>query len=202
MTVASPPKSPSPPKATKDPRQAALSRALLTSVATNNISTLQQGLAKQTTYWSGVAWVAGALAQRIEGIGAQDVDLVNVTEKLGSYVSLPDAGSLPRGSGGRDHGDGNVLGDAGITPRTWNALVNGGGGESNGFGASLSVSQVCSSNPFLQARWTSCHCPSTWGPLRVYRMSPSKMFRYSHSERSGSVERPEHTEALRLVGAV
>lgn len=137
MTVTSPSKSPSPPKATKDPRQAALSRALLTSVATNNISTLQQGLAKQTTYWSGVAWVAGALAQRIEGIGAGDVDLVNVTEKLGSYVSLPDAGSVPRGSGreqGHDH-----LAEAGITPRTWNALMNGNNNGFNGFGEWTSI---------------------------------------------------------------
>lgn len=134
MTVTSPPKSPSSPKATKDPRQAALSRALLTSVATNNISTLQQGLAKLTTYWSGVAWVAGALAQRIEGIGAQDVDLVNVTEKLGSYVSLPDAGSVPRVSG-RDHDhQADPFGDAGITPRTWDALMNGTANGSNGFG--------------------------------------------------------------------
>lgn len=137
MTVPSPPQSPSPPKTTKDPRQAALSRALLTSVATNNISTLQQGLAKQTTYWSGVAWVAGALAQRIEGIGAQDVDLVNVTEKLGSYVSLPDAGSVPR-SNGRDLGGGDTSGEAGITPRTWNALIHGtGNGANNVFGETL-----------------------------------------------------------------
>jgi hypothetical protein len=133
MTATSPGgtlKSPSPPK-NRDPRQAALSRALLTSVATNNISTLQQGLAKLTTYWSGVAWVAGALAQRIEGIGAQDVDLVNVTEKLGSYVSLPDAGSVPR-SNVREERNGAELGDGGMTPGTWNALMNGNG--VNGFG--------------------------------------------------------------------
>jgi hypothetical protein len=119
------PKSPSPPK--RDPRQLALSRALLTSVATNNISTLQQGLAKLTTYWSGVAWVAGALTQRIQGIKAQDVDLVNVTETLGSYVSLPDAGSVPRHN--RDKG--GVV-DGGITPRTWDAFMNPNG--SNGVG--------------------------------------------------------------------
>lgn len=95
----------------KDGKQVDLSRALLTSVATTNISTLQQGLAKQNTYWSGIAWIASALAQRIEGI--QDVDLVGVTEKLASFVSFPDAGLV-----GRSHeeesvsmiaGDGNGL---------------------------------------------------------------------------------------------
>jgi hypothetical protein len=128
MTPHSPPdaRSPSPPK--RDPRQLALSRALLTSVATNNITTLQQGLAKLTTYWSGVAWVAGALTQRIQGIKAQDVDLVNVTETLGSYVSLPDAGSVPRHTV-----KGNVV-DDGITPRTWDTLMNTNG--SDGIGES------------------------------------------------------------------
>jgi hypothetical protein len=116
---------PSPPK--RDPRQLALSKALLTSVATNNITTLQQGLAKLTNYWSGVAWVAGALTQRIQGIKAQDVDLVNVTETLGSYVSLPDAGSVPRHTV-----KGNV--DSGITPRTWDTLMNTNG--SDGIGES------------------------------------------------------------------
>lgn len=118
-------KSPSPPK--RDPRQLALSRALLTSVATNNISTLQQGLAKLTTYWSGVAWVAGALTQRIQGIRAQDVDLVNVTETLGSYVSLPDAGSVPR------HTVRGEVVDGGITPRTWDAFMNPNGSNSGQF---------------------------------------------------------------------
>jgi len=78
----------------KDGKQVDLSRALLTSVATTNISTLQQGLAKQNTYWSGTAWILSALGQRIEGI--QDVDLVGVTEKLASFVSLPDAGLVGR----------------------------------------------------------------------------------------------------------
>ncbi len=78
----------------KDNKQVDLSRALLTSVATTNISTLQQGLAKQNTYWSGIAWISSALSQRIEGI--QDVDLVGVTEKLASFVSLPDAGLVGR----------------------------------------------------------------------------------------------------------
>jgi hypothetical protein len=51
---------------------------------------LQQGLAKQNIYWSGAGWISGALEQRIEGI--RDVDLVGVTEKLASYVKVPDAG--------------------------------------------------------------------------------------------------------------
>ncbi|GFZ45812.1 hypothetical protein JCM24511_03542 [Saitozyma sp. JCM 24511] len=78
----------------KEVKQVDLSRALLTSVATTNISTLQQGLSKQTAYWSGVAWISSALEKRIEGI--QDVDLVGVTEKLASFVSLPDAGLVGR----------------------------------------------------------------------------------------------------------
>jgi hypothetical protein len=52
----------------RDLKHADFSRALLQSVAAANISTLQQGLAKQTVYWSGVAWVSAALAQRIEGV--------------------------------------------------------------------------------------------------------------------------------------
>jgi len=118
ITPHSPPDAQSPSTPKRDPRQLALSRALLTSVATNNITTLQQGLAKLTTYWSGVAWVAGALTQRIQGIKAQDVDLVNVTETLGSYVSLPDAGSVPR------HTIKDEVVDSGITPRTWDTLMN------------------------------------------------------------------------------
>lgn len=78
----------------REVKQVDLSRALLTSVATTNISTLQQGLSKQTAYWSGVAWISSALEKRIEGI--QDVDLVGVTEKLASFVSLPDAGLVGR----------------------------------------------------------------------------------------------------------
>jgi hypothetical protein len=149
MTPHSPPdaKSPSPPK--RDPRQLALSRALLTSVATNNITTLQQGLAKLTTYWSGVAWVAGALTQRIQGIKAQDVDLVNVTETLGSYVSLPDAGSVPRHTV-----KGNV--DRGITPRTWDTLINTNVSDGIGEFVSRDMSSLLSSKRI----WTFCHYPS------------------------------------------
>lgn len=47
-----------------------------------------------TTYWSGVAWIEATLAKRMEGV--QDVDLVDVTERLKSFVSLPDEG-LARG---------------------------------------------------------------------------------------------------------
>lgn len=80
-------------------RQVDLSRALLTSVARTNTTTLQSGLAKQAVYWSGVAWVMAALEKRIEGF--QDVDLVGVTEKLKSFVSMPDAGLLGRVAMGR-----------------------------------------------------------------------------------------------------
>lgn len=76
------------------------SRALLKSVAHTNISTLQQGLARQTDYWAGVAWVSAALAQRIDGV--KDVDLAVLTDKLASHVSLPDPGlvdSTRRGEG-------------------------------------------------------------------------------------------------------
>lgn len=88
-------------------RQVDLSRALLTSVAKTNIATLQAGLAKQATYWSGVAWVMAALEKRIEGI--QDVDLSGVTEKLKSFVSLPDAGLIGR-AGVTDDADGQGQG--------------------------------------------------------------------------------------------
>jgi hypothetical protein len=82
----------------QDGKHPDLSRALLASVATTNISTLQQGLAKQNTYWQGTAWISSALKQRIEGI--QDIDLVGVTEKLASFVSLPDAGLVGQGGAG------------------------------------------------------------------------------------------------------
>ncbi|KAL7424239.1 hypothetical protein Q5752_001825 [Cryptotrichosporon argae] len=71
-----------------------LSRALLTSVATTNIATLQSGLSKLAVYWVGAEWIAGALGQRIQGV--KDVDLASVNETLGSSVSLPDAGLVGR----------------------------------------------------------------------------------------------------------
>ncbi|ORY23128.1 fungal-specific transcription factor domain-domain-containing protein [Naematelia encephala] len=79
-------------------RPAELFQSLLRSVATNNISTLQQGLAKLTTYWSGVAWVAEALQQRLSGVQASDLDLKAVTEKLSSSVSVGDPGLIRGGS--------------------------------------------------------------------------------------------------------
>ncbi|KAL7419454.1 aminopeptidase [Cryptotrichosporon argae] len=79
-------------------KQIELFRSLLMSAATTSMSTLQSGLAKQTTYWSGVAWVAGTLAQRIGGIKARDVDLERVQEELKSVVWMPDAGVV-RGRG-------------------------------------------------------------------------------------------------------
>ncbi|KAK4687889.1 hypothetical protein P7C73_g2220, partial [Tremellales sp. Uapishka_1] len=75
-------------------RETDLFRALLKTVASNNISTLQQGLAKQAVYWSGVAWVAQALEQRLSGVAAGAIDLGMVTENLTSFVSVPDAGVL------------------------------------------------------------------------------------------------------------
>lgn len=75
-------------------KEAELFQALLKSVASNNIATLQQGLAKQSIYWSGVAWVAQALEQRLSGVAAGAIDLGTVTEKLASFVSVPDAGLL------------------------------------------------------------------------------------------------------------
>ncbi|WWD10505.1 hypothetical protein V865_008641 [Kwoniella europaea PYCC6329] len=75
-----------------------LFRSLLTSVAANNISTVQQGLTKQTNYWKGIAWVAEALSQRVAGIGASEIDLASITEKLSSSIYVADAGVL-KGSG-------------------------------------------------------------------------------------------------------
>lgn len=69
-----------------------LSRALLTTVATTNISTLQQGLAKLARYWYGAEWIAGALKQRVDGIRERDVDLEEVREHFESHVVLPDGG--------------------------------------------------------------------------------------------------------------
>lgn len=75
-------------------KQADLYQSLLRSVASSNITTLQAGLAKQTKYWSGVAWVAAALGQRLEGVAAGAIDLNLVTAKLNSFVTLGDAGLL------------------------------------------------------------------------------------------------------------
>lgn len=75
-------------------KESELFQALLKSVASNNIATLQQGLAKQSIFWSGVAWVAQALEQRLSGVAAGAIDLGLVTDKLASFVSVPDAGLL------------------------------------------------------------------------------------------------------------
>jgi len=97
-------------------KESELFQALLKSVASNNIATLQQGLAKQSIYWVGVAWVAQALEQRLSGVAAGAIDLGLVTEKLASFVSVPDAGLL-RDREGVSHkllgmGNGNGDGDA------------------------------------------------------------------------------------------
>lgn len=102
-------------------------------MAKTNISTLQQGLAKQTIYWSGAAWVSGALEQRIEGM--REVDLVNVTEKLNSFVRLPDAGLVggtPDSSGPPTVG--SVGGGGGSGPATGGVAgrMMGGGGSGGG----------------------------------------------------------------------
>lgn len=93
-----------------DKKPSELFKSLLTSVAANNISTVQQGLSKQTKYWAGIAWVAETLAQRVSGINANEIDLATVTEKLSSSVYVADAGVLNAVTGtgakrmGRDEG--------------------------------------------------------------------------------------------------
>ena len=104
----------------KDGKHVDLSRALLASVASTNISTLQQGLERQNVYWQGTAWISSALKQRVEGM--QEVDLVGVTEKLASSVSLPDAGLVGRKAeegeeeGVQNHSMGGMMGGTGFTP--------------------------------------------------------------------------------------
>ncbi|BEI95017.1 uncharacterized protein CcaverHIS019_0705980 [Cutaneotrichosporon cavernicola] len=70
--------------------QAELFRSMLASVASTSITTLRAGLARQAEYWAGVGWVGGALAQRLEGIRADQVDLERVNEELETYVSVPE----------------------------------------------------------------------------------------------------------------
>ncbi|WVW83535.1 hypothetical protein I302_105556 [Kwoniella bestiolae CBS 10118] len=86
------PLSPKKDKQVKKPSE--LFRSLLTSVAANNISTVQQGLAKQRNFWGGIAWVAEALSQRVAGIGASEIDLASITEKLSASIYVADAGVL------------------------------------------------------------------------------------------------------------
>ena len=87
-----------------------ISHVLSSSIARTNIATLQQGLQKQTTYWSGIAWIAGSLSQRIEGLSLQDIDLKQICERLSTCLSLPDAGLADRAEAGQSqasisHGD-------------------------------------------------------------------------------------------------
>ncbi|KAK4687588.1 hypothetical protein P7C73_g2528, partial [Tremellales sp. Uapishka_1] len=72
-----------------------LFKSFAASVAANNISTMQQGLSKQTKYWSGIEWIAQALSQRMGGTGAEDIDLASVTEKPTPSISVPDGGTIP-----------------------------------------------------------------------------------------------------------
>jgi len=78
-----------------------LSRVLLASVARDNLATLQQGLMKQTRYWSCVARIAASLSQHMEGF--RDIDLGDITEKLATFVSLPDAGFADQYESSRKH---------------------------------------------------------------------------------------------------
>jgi hypothetical protein len=71
-----------------------LFKSILATVSTENIEKLRKGLAKQITYWAGVAWVAEALEQQINGIAVSEIDLTSATEKLASIASIPDAGLL------------------------------------------------------------------------------------------------------------
>lgn len=129
-----------------------LSRALLTSVATTNISTLQTGLSKQATYWSGVRWILGALEKRIEGF--QDVDLGGVTEKLKSLISLPDAGLVGReGDAAREAATvvGQLVGGEGMVPTGSGTgeAINGQGNDGSRFPihASHGIAQGDGSRP-------------------------------------------------------
>ena len=69
-----------------------LFKSILATVSTESIDKLRRGLRKQTTYWSGVGWVAEALEQRIKGIRASEIDLARVTENLPIVESAPNAG--------------------------------------------------------------------------------------------------------------
>jgi hypothetical protein len=95
------------------PAAVAASRTLLASVATTNITTLQQGLSKLAEYWYGAEWIAGALAQRVQGIQERDVDLVSVREGFDSFVSVPDGGVVAaaqvegEGDGEGEEGEGD-----------------------------------------------------------------------------------------------
>ena len=112
-----------------------LSRALLASVAGTNISTLQQGLDRQNIYWEGSAWISSALRQRVEGMG--EVDLARVTEQLGSFVRLPDAGLVGRKASSDVAADGSgppgAVGVPGYPGGQGNGVSHGNGGASTPF---------------------------------------------------------------------
>ncbi|KIY57023.1 hypothetical protein I307_03761 [Cryptococcus deuterogattii 99/473] len=83
-----------PPTIGADPSTSALFR----SIAVSNVSQLLQGLDRMTTYWSGIAWIAGTVKQRLDGI--HDIDLAKITEQLETYVVVGDPGVI-----GQKHGD-------------------------------------------------------------------------------------------------
>ena len=73
----------------KQAQQRDLSRALFVAVTRENLTTFKQGLAKQTKYWSGIGRIGINLEQRLAGV--DDVDLLDVTDKLHTFVTLPGA---------------------------------------------------------------------------------------------------------------
>lgn len=89
-----------------------ISRNLLASVANESLITFQQGLSKQTRYWSCVARTTQSLEQHRHGI--HDIDLEDITEKLETVLSLPDSGYAAR------HEDGG--GDSHQAPQTSSLL--------------------------------------------------------------------------------
>lgn len=63
---------------------------MLNSAAITSVATLQQGLERLTTYWSGISWILGALTHRAAGIPRNDIDLLAAQEQLAPYVSQPE----------------------------------------------------------------------------------------------------------------
>lgn len=141
-----------------------LSRALLTSVATTNISTLQQGLQKLATYWYGAEWIAGTLRQRIEGI--HDVDLGVVRENFASFYALPDAGiaGVPhaRATAGVDPATATAAGP-GATPGQQLAAL--GAGFSGDLGGFLSLPFDLESAPVTEQEVAIDQVLPNWGPM-------------------------------------
>lgn len=143
-----------------------LTRTLLVSVARSNIAQLQRGLRRIASYWPGVNWIAESLAQRIEG--AHDIDLVRVTEKMQTFVSLLDPGLArrrARGAGAQAQapgGEGEVKGEG-----------EGEGGE-GGYGAGGRVhgDQVADGGGVGQIGAEQAASSMAWGECRVHLSWP------------------------------